>query len=62
MCTDLSLSAVKIIRLYGLRFKIEHGFKQARARSVHSPINFWMKNMIPLGIDICGHPIIAVGA
>ena len=29
MCTDTSLSAVDIIRLYGLRFKIEHSFKQA---------------------------------
>jgi hypothetical protein len=29
MCTDLSLSAVEIIRLYSLRFKIEHSFKQA---------------------------------
>jgi hypothetical protein len=29
MCTDTSLSAIDIIRLYGLRFKIEHGFKQA---------------------------------
>ena len=29
MSTDTSLSAIEIIRLYGLRFKIEHGFKQA---------------------------------
>src|SRR5262245_19004459 len=29
MCTDLSLGAIDIIRLYGLRFKIEHCFKQA---------------------------------
>jgi hypothetical protein len=29
MCTDTSLSAVDIIRLYGLRFKIECSFKQA---------------------------------
>ena len=29
MCTDTSLSAIDIVRLYGLRFKIEHSFKQA---------------------------------
>src|SRR5258705_13139016 len=29
MCTDTTLSAVDIIRLYGLRFKIECSFKQA---------------------------------
>lgn len=29
MCTDVSLEAIEIIRLYGLRFKIEYGFKQA---------------------------------
>ena len=29
MCTDLALGAADIIFLYGLRFKIEHSFKQA---------------------------------
>src|SRR5271154_5271670 len=29
MCTDTSLAAIEIIRLSGLRFKIEHTFKQA---------------------------------
>jgi len=48
MSTDTSLSAIEIIRLYGLRFKIEHGFKQA-VRVVGSfSYHFWMKEMRPL--------------
>jgi hypothetical protein len=46
--TDTSLSAVDIIRIYGLRFKIEFSFKQA----VHSlgslTYHFWMRTMKPL--------------
>ena len=42
------MSAIEIIRLYGLRFKIEHGFKQA-VRVVGSfSYHFWMKEMKPL--------------
>ena len=48
MSTDTSLSAIEIIRLYGLRFKIEFTFKQ----SVHVfgaySYHFWMKIMKPL--------------
>ncbi len=47
MSTDLSLSALEIIELYGLRFKIEYSFKQAvRQIGVYS-YHFWMRNMKP---------------
>ena len=48
MCTDTFLSAVDIIRLYGLRFKIEHSFKQATSQIGSFAYHFWMKDMIPL--------------
>ena len=48
MCTDTSPSAVDIIRLYGLRFKIEHSFKQATRQIGSFAYHFWMKDMIPL--------------
>ena len=48
MCTDTTLSAVDIIRLYGLRFKIECGFKQAVRQIGSFAYHFWMKDMIPL--------------
>src|ERR1700674_5417793 len=48
MCTDTSLSAVDIIRLYGLRFKIECSFKQAVRQIGSFSYHFWMKDMIPL--------------
>jgi len=48
MCTDLSLSAVEIIRLYSLRFKIEHGFKQATRLIAAFAYHFWMMDMTPL--------------
>ena len=48
MCTDTSLSAVEIIRLYGLRFKIEHSFKQAVRQIGSFAYHFWMKDMKPL--------------
>jgi hypothetical protein len=48
MSTDITLSAVDIVRLYGLRFKIEHTFKQA-VRSIGTfAYHFWMKQMKPL--------------
>jgi hypothetical protein len=48
MCTDTSLSATDIIRLYGLRFKIEHSFKQATRLIGSFAYHFWMKDMTPL--------------
>jgi DDE superfamily endonuclease len=48
MCTDLTLSAVEIIRLYSLRFKIEHSFKQAIRLIGAFAYHFWMLDMTPL--------------
>ena len=48
MCTDISLSAIEIIRLYGLRFKIEHSFKQAVRLIGSFAYHFWMHDMKPL--------------
>jgi hypothetical protein len=48
MCTETSLSTVEIIRLYGLRFKIECSFKQAVRQIGSFAYHFWMKDMIPL--------------
>lgn len=45
LCTDVSMNPVEIIRLYGLRFKIELSFKQAiRTIGVYA-YHFWMMTM-----------------
>src|SRR5271156_1611011 len=44
MCTDTTLCAVDIIRLYGLRFKIECSFKQAVRQIGSFAYHFWMKD------------------
>jgi len=48
MCTDLSPHPIDIIRLYGLRFKIEHSFKQAIRLIGSFAYHFWMPGMVPL--------------
>jgi len=48
MCSDMTLAPSEIIRLYGLRFKIEFGFKQAAHVVGSYGYHFWMRDMKPI--------------
>ncbi len=48
MTTDLTLVPLEVIRLYGLRFKIELSFKQAIRVTGTYAYHFWMKRMKPI--------------
>ena len=48
MCTNTNLTAEQIIELYGYRFKIEVGFRQAIYQVGAYAYHFWLKNMKPI--------------
>jgi hypothetical protein len=49
MSTDLNLAPLEIIKVYGLRFKIELSFKQALRVIGTFAYHFWMAAMTPIG-------------
>ena len=48
ICTDLMMGALEIVRLYGVRFKIELSFKHALRVIGTFAYHFWMAAMKPL--------------
>jgi len=45
LCTDLNMDPLTVIKIYGLRFKIEVSFKQALHTLGAYAYHFWMRNM-----------------
>jgi len=54
LCTDLTRGALEIIRLFGVRFKIELSFKHALRVIGTYAYHFWMGAMKPLNPSRCG--------
>ena len=48
LCTDVSMAPLEILQLYGYRFKIELGFRQAVHVIGAYAYHFWMRDMKPL--------------
>ena len=48
LCTDLTLDPLQILTLYGYRFKIELGFRQAVHVMGAYAYHFWMADMLPI--------------
>lgn len=48
MSTDLTIDPLKVLELYGYRFKIEVGFKQALRTLGAYAYHFWMAEMTPV--------------
>ena len=48
LCSDLSLDPLQILTLYGYRFKIELGFRQAVHVMGSYAYHFWMAGMSPI--------------
>jgi hypothetical protein len=48
MCTDTAMEPLRIVELYGYRFKIELSFKQALHTIGSYAYHFWMSDMTPI--------------